>query len=508
MNTFSTVSKLYKNAQVSTNTLSFVNRYVKILSLGVSGGTAFSDLSATALYSTTSMGINMTNQNTTFSTLKYNGNLLKTSDIAPTNTIDYTIYCKYKCRTNILPILNRMYPNVISAIGNVTTGSNLTLNFFSSLNSGTVIPYRISGVTSANLSPATLSGTVVAPYQSLNYTVSGGTTMNIDISGGTTAIVIITQLSRTVYTVTVSGGVYWISTNGATADSNPNLTFSAGNVYVFDQSHVSNVGFPLRLSTTVDGPVPYTTRVVTNGTPGSANAYTLIDVNATTTLPLYYYSTTAANMGYVPLQPPFIWYKFNEAFGSTATNFGSGGLPYNGVITNTAVPTVLSYETYEGKNGLYSNSNSTNKAAYLVVPYKNVTVPCSMSLWIYIISKGGGDTIVFENFDSGSTVYFNIFLDDGNNFSNATSGISIQFNKWLHYVQTYNPTTQVKKMYIDKVLVETKTNVSLSNNRFGGKLMGAGNAYNMLNGVIADFRFYETELSTTDISDLFSSFLI
>lgn len=186
MNTLLTVSKLYKNAQVSTNTLSFVNRYVKILSLEVSGGTAFSNLSTTALYSTTSMGINMANQNTTFSTLKYNGNLLKTSDIAPTNAFDYTIYCKYKCRTNTLPILNRRYPNVISAIGNVTIGSNLTFNFFSSLNSGTIIPYRISGVIPTDLSPATLSGTVVAPYQSINYTVNGGTTMSIDICGGTT----------------------------------------------------------------------------------------------------------------------------------------------------------------------------------------------------------------------------------------------------------------------------------------------------------------------------------
>lgn len=505
MNSFSTVSKLYKNAQVSTNSLSFVNRYVKILSLGVSGGTAFSDLSATALYSTTSMGINMANQNTTFSTLKYNGNLLKTSDIAATNAIDYTIYCKYKCRTNTLPILNRMYPNVISAIGNVTTGSNLTLNFFSSLNSGTVIPYRISGVTSANLSPATLSGTVVAPYQSINYTVSGGSTMNIDISGGTTASVIITQLSRTVYTVTVSEGVYWISTNGATTVSKPKLTFSAGNTYVFDQSHVSNVGFPLNVSTTASSP-SYTTRVVTNGTPGSANAYTLIDVTATTTLPLYYYSTTVANMGYVPLQAPLIWYKFNETFGSTATNFGSGGSAYNGTITNTAVPTILSYATIDGKNGLYSNSNSTSKAAYLVVPDKSVTVPSSMSLWIYINSTGVGDTIAFGNYDNVS-VFFNIFLQGGS-FSNRLAGIPIQFNTWLHYVQTYNPTTRVKKMYINKILVETKTTVSLSNNRFGGKLMGAGNAYNMLNGYIADFRFYETEFSTTDISDLYSSFLI
>ena len=99
------------------------------------------------------------------------------------------------------------------------------------------------------------------------------------------------------YTVTVSGGVYWVSTNSATEVAAPNLTMTAGNLYVFDQSAATNSGKPLRLSTTVDGPTVYTTGVVTNGTPGTRNAYTLIDVSATTTLPLYYYCTTTSGMG-------------------------------------------------------------------------------------------------------------------------------------------------------------------------------------------------------------------
>jgi hypothetical protein len=96
------------------------------------------------------------------------------------------------------------------------------------------------------------------------------------------------RTSATNYVVTVSGGVFWISTNGATATQQPNLLMSAGSLYVFDQSHVSNINNPLRLSTTGSSP-SYDTGVVTNGTPGSLNAYTLIDVTATTTLPLYYY---------------------------------------------------------------------------------------------------------------------------------------------------------------------------------------------------------------------------
>tara|TARA_B100000427_G_scaffold36036_1_gene26107 strand:+ start:402 stop:1529 length:1128 start_codon:yes stop_codon:yes gene_type:complete len=121
------------------------------------------------------------------------------------------------------------------------------------------------------------------------------------------------------YTVTVATGTNQYSANAnkfyINGTVSPVLELQEGNTYKFDQSDSSNGtggGNPLRFSATANGTfgtppggtagtgVEYTTGVTTNGTPGTAGAYTQIVVAPvkTTGAPvLYYYCSNHTGMG-------------------------------------------------------------------------------------------------------------------------------------------------------------------------------------------------------------------
>ena len=100
-------------------------------------------------------------------------------------------------------------------------------------------------------------------------------------------------------TVVASGGGNKYRINGSSTD-NETLSLTEGNIYVFDQSHSSNSGHPLRISTTSDGThnsgTAYTVGVTVVGTPGSTGAYTEVNL-AEGAATLYYYCSAHAGMG-------------------------------------------------------------------------------------------------------------------------------------------------------------------------------------------------------------------
>lgn len=119
---------------------------------------------------------------------------------------------------------------------------------------------------------------------------------NIAVSGTVDGRDIADLADRSVVTVTVSGGKYYLDgTQQQTAFLSKSVT------YRFDQSDSSNSGHPLRFSTTSDGThnsgSALTEGVTIVGTPGSAGAYTEITLQQDQADTIYYYCSVHSGMG-------------------------------------------------------------------------------------------------------------------------------------------------------------------------------------------------------------------
>ena len=119
-----------------------------------------------------------------------------------------------------------------------------------------------------------------------------------------------------VISVSVINGKYVL--NGEVA---PILQLEKGETYIFDQSDVSNGSHPLRFSSTSDGTheggSEFTTGVTTNGTIGSAGAYTQIVVGADSPT-LHYFCKAHSEMG-----SSITWVNFVEATSTIETFYGT-----------------------------------------------------------------------------------------------------------------------------------------------------------------------------------------
>ena len=113
------------------------------------------------------------------------------------------------------------------------------------------------------------------------------------------------ESSTVTYTVTVATKDSTHRYNGSGSSSgykidgsfSPTLQLAPGNTYRFDQADSSNSSHPLRFYYEADKTTAYTTGVTTNGTAGSAGAYTEIVVSDSTPSVLHYQCSSHAYMG-------------------------------------------------------------------------------------------------------------------------------------------------------------------------------------------------------------------
>ncbi len=108
----------------------------------------------------------------------------------------------------------------------------------------------------------------------------------------TLTVTVATQTAEHYYNGTGSSNKYVID-----GDQGPFLSMAPG-IYRFDTSDSSNGGHPLLFYRDAAKATAYTTGVTTNGTPGSAGAYTQITIDKDTPQVLYYQCSSHAYMGH------------------------------------------------------------------------------------------------------------------------------------------------------------------------------------------------------------------
>jgi len=144
-----------------------------------------------------------------------------------------------------------------------------------------------TGVTTAYSTFAMVVHETIEGTNSLGTTLTSINIQQWDLTGDANTVL--------KYSITVSGdpAVFYIDET-----PQPNLTFTAGKTYVFDQSDPLNTGNQLVLGTVPDlssSMISYQTVV---GTPGQPGAYTSFTASEET---VYYFSYETPDMGFVPI---------------------------------------------------------------------------------------------------------------------------------------------------------------------------------------------------------------
>jgi len=216
----------------------------------------------------------------------------------------------------------------VSTLGNAT-GSTLVVSGFSTFSGGTSATLlNVSGVTTisggvsasqgAELARLTVTGiTTLASATATSVVVGSATTITaggIDAGSGIVtarqlsqyrALVGATSSATETFTVTVANKTsnhrYFGtgSSQGYFIDGkeSPFITLIPGKTYRFDQADSTNSNHPLRFYLDVNKVTQFTNNVTTNGTAGSAGAYTEITIIDATPIVLHYQCSVHGNMG-------------------------------------------------------------------------------------------------------------------------------------------------------------------------------------------------------------------
>ena len=208
----------------------------------------------------------------------------------------------------------------------------------------------------------------------------------------------------------------------------PFLTLTPGRTYKFDQSNNTNSTHPLRFYLEADKTTAYTTNVTTNGTPGSAGAYTQIVVTDSTPQVLHYQCSahgymgnavnTNSNVPAVSAEAGVVDFVASGAIANGATVL----IKTDGTVTVVAenavsTPTAGTPDYFEGGTGnlAYSSTTFDSNSNRIVIAYRHSSNPYGGRAVVGTVS---GSTITFGTpveFESGQCNYIGAGFDSTNN---------------------------------------------------------------------------------------------
>jgi hypothetical protein len=152
----------------------------------------------------------------------------------------------------------------------------------------TTVAGNIGSINSVNTNSSNIN-TVVSNIADINTVVSNIADVNtVGTSIGNVNAVAGALGAAITYTVTVSGGVFYID-----GQSKPTLTLTRGFTYTFDQSDSTNNNHPLAFRDSSNA--SYTTGVTVNGTAGQAGSSVVFAVPSNAPSSLLYYCTQHGN---------------------------------------------------------------------------------------------------------------------------------------------------------------------------------------------------------------------
>lgn len=205
----------------------------------------------------------------------------------------------------------------------------------------------------------------------------------------------------------------------------------------------------------------------------------------------------------------FAYYDFNYIMDNKC--FDSSGNSNTGIINGTST---LSEDTRSGLNSMEFTGTNYINTGIQSKEWGFSNSSKSVEIWTYLNGTNPHKLIGTLNYSwqiryTGTAIQFVQWDSSGGSSNTMNLATTVSANAWHHIIVTWDNTKLV--LYIDGVAKVTKSATTTATNKIvsdniniGGNIYKFGSNVSGLNGKIALVKLYDSCLSATDVSDLYS----